>query len=240
MQAVLLVGGKGTRLQSMYSDRPKALVPILDRPFIEWQVEWLAAQGVQRFHLSTGHMSHLLEEWAAAYLETAYGIQISFSREPEPLGTGGGVKFCQDAIESNPFLVINGDSIMPNLKLDALLEAHKEAHALATMAVTEIEEAGRYGTVEFDENGVVTAFREKANREAGWINGGVYLLNRAVLADIPEGEKGSLETDIFPALTSKKQLRAHASQAPLLDMGTPDGIAAMESFFRSRNLNSLE
>ncbi len=232
MQAVLLVGGKGTRLSSLYADRPKALVPILDRPFIEWQIEWLASQGVTSFHLSTGYRAELLENWAAGYRDRNNGIQITHSREEVPLGTGGGLKFCEKAIQSDPFLAINGDSLMPNLHLEAFFEAHQASRAMVSMAVTEIEEAGRYGTVESDENGMITAFREKAKREAGWINGGVYLIRQATLQNIPSDTQVSLETEIFPQLAREHHLRAFPSARPLLDMGTPEGIAAMESFLR--------
>ncbi len=96
--------------------------------------------------------------------------------------------------------------------------------------MTPIEDPGRYGTVEFDEKGIVTAFREKAERASGFVNTGIYLLSRASLADIPEGKPVSLETEIFPALVEKRQLLAIPAPPPLLDMGTPDGLAAMESF----------
>ena len=95
-----------------------------------------------------------------------------------------------------------------------------------------IEDAGRYGTVEFDPDGFVTAFREKTERSAGFVNTGLYLLPRDLLADIPAGRAVSLETEIFPALAARRRLVAHPVPPPLLDMGTPDGLAAMERFLR--------
>ena len=98
--------------------------------------------------------------------------------------------------------------------------------------VTPIAEAGRYGTVEADAEGFVTAFREKAERTAGFVNTGVYLLPRALIAAIPAGKAVSIETEIFPALAARRELLALPAPPPLLDMGTPDGLAAMEEFLR--------
>jgi D-glycero-alpha-D-manno-heptose 1-phosphate guanylyltransferase len=109
-----------------------------------------------------------------------------------------------------------------------------EAAPPTTIAVTQIREAGRYGTVEFDAANRITAFREKANRSEGWINGGVYLMNRATLSAIDPHRNLSIETDIFPTLAESGSLRAFPSDPPLLDMGTPEGIREMESFLSHR------
>ena len=101
-----------------------------------------------------------------------------------------------------------------------------------TIAVSRIESAGRYGTVEFDGRGMITAFREKAGRDAGWINGGVYLMGRETLKDLPADTNISIETDVFPVLVAKGQMAAFQGEPPLLDMGTPDGIRAMETYLR--------
>jgi len=106
------------------------------------------------------------------------------------------------------------------------------------LCVTPIEDPGRYGTVEFDDNGIVTAFREKAERASGFVNTGIYLLPRAILETIPEGKPVSLETEIFPALVEKRRLLAIPAPPPLLDMGTPDGLAAMEQFLREQSRSS--
>ena len=104
----------------------------------------------------------------------------------------------------------------------------------AALLVAPIENAGRYGTVEFDADGFATAFREKADRAAGFVNAGLYLLPRNVVAEIPAGRAVSLETEIFPALAAQRRLVAIPIPPPLLDMGTPDGLAAMEAFLKKR------
>ena len=233
MQAVILCGGKGTRLSTLYADRPKVLVPIAGRPFLTWQLEWLARGGVTDVHLAAGHLADVLQKWVA---ENSCGLRITLSTEPAPLGTGGGLKFVEPYLCADPFLVLNGDSLMPRLAFQALEKAHAEfskpwkTAGTASLAVTRIAEAGRYGTVEFDAAHRITAFREKASRTEGFINGGVYLMDRGLLAAIELGKKISIETDTFPALAAAGRLQAAEFPQPLLDMGTPEGIRAMEEF----------
>jgi len=242
IQAVLLVGGTGTRIQSVHSDRPKGLVPVAGKPFLQWQVEWLTSQGICDIHLAAGHLGEQLMQWAGDYSKAHPGIQVTASVEPERLGTGGGLKYIENKIQSDPFLVLNGDSLAPNLKFQSLEVFHTKVptigsfshkssnHWKFSIAVTQIEESGRYGTVEFNESGLVTAFREKAQREAGWINAGVYMIDRGVLALMEPGRNISLETDLFPQLCKEARLAAFPCPAPLLDMGTPDGLHAMECY----------
>ncbi len=263
-QAVILCGGKGTRLSALYSDRPKILVPIAGRPFLEWQLEWLGRNGITDIHLAAGHKADVLREWLESNnqapecasrqknpdstsarrpvritLRGSPGVfQISFSTEPAPLGTGGGLRFVDPWVRGDPFFVMNGDSLSPYLDFEAMLAAHRREGATGpsrrsvTIAVTRINEAGRYGTVEFDAGGRVTAFREKAQREAGCVNAGVYLVSRSVLASIPPERSVSLETDVFPGLVQAGLVGACPAEPPMLDMGTPDGIAAMEAFLK--------
>lgn len=228
MQAIILVGGLGTRLQSLYPDRPKALVPILGRPFIERQVEWLHAQGITSVHLAAGHKAAMLADWARDWRIAP--VPVTVSVEPRPLGTAGGLKFVEPHVRGDVFLVLNGDSLLPRLDIPALLDAHRKAAAAVTFAVTHIEAAGRYGTVEFDDANRLTAFLEKADRTGGWVNGGVYAMNRAMLGGMEPDRNLSLETDVFPALTAAGTLRVFRCDPPLLDMGTAEGIRAMESF----------
>jgi len=227
MQAIILLGGKGTRLQGLYPDRPKALAPIAGHPFLEWQLAWLARHGICDTHLAAGHLAQAIRDWVAS---TQLKSKVAISAEPHPLGTGGGLKFTEPFIRTDPFLILNGDSLLPNLDFHALADAGQTSGALITLAITRIESAGRYGTVEFDERKRVTAFREKAAQTGGWINGGVYLARRTLLDRIAPGNTVSLETDVFPTLCVEGQLGVFFSEPPLLDMGTPDGLQAMERY----------
>ena len=234
MQAIILLGGQGTRLQKLYPDRPKALAPIAGRTFLEWQLAWLARHGIHDVHLAAGHLAQAIRQWVAS---TPLKSQVTISVEPHPLGTGGGLKFTEPFIRTDPFLILNGDSLLPNLDFHTLEDADQTPDMLITLAITRIESAGRYGTVEFDERKRVTAFREKAARTGGWINGGVYLARQALLNHIETDKNLSLETEVFPTLCTEGQISVFIAAPPLMDMGTPDGIIAMERYLRNPATN---
>ena len=235
-QAVILLGGKGTRLAERFPDRPKCLVPVAGRPFLEWQFDGLKKNGVADVLLAAGHLADVLAAYLAA--RKPDGLEIVLSREPRPLGTGGALKFVEPLLSTDPVLVLNGDSLTPNLEFSTQWKTFGEFfHTMeksfpqcGNIVVAPIEDPGRYGTVEFGEDGFVTAFREKAERRAGFVNTGLYLLPRDLIAAIPAGKAVSLETEIFPALAAQKKLLALPCPPPLLDMGTPEGLAQMEAF----------
>lgn len=235
MQAIILCGGKGTRLNALYADRPKILVPIAGRPFLEWQLEWLGSMGVTDIHLAGGYKAEELEKWLETRRQQSVTLpHITLSTEPGPLGTGGGLKFAEPWFRSDPVLVLNGDSLAPHLDLSKLILTHRDSGRPLTIAAVHIEGTGRYGTVEFDSSNGITAFREKADRTEGWINAGVYLAERKVLNNVPSGKGFSIETELFPDLVHAGLMGAFPCLPPLLDMGTPEGIIAMESFLRGK------
>lgn len=239
MQAVILIGGMGTRLRELYPDLPKALVPILGQPFLHWQLKWLAQGGINHVHLAAGYKAEAVAEWiGSGFTAPSDQFRVALSTEPQPLGTAGALKFVESRIRRDPFLVLNGDSLIPDLNFQALEEKHEQvSKAWATIAVAQIEESGRYGTVDFDDKGWVTAFREKAERAAGWINGGVYLMTRQALSLIQPDQPCSIETDLFPGMAAERRLIVYRTRSRMLDMGTPEGIKAMEGFLAAHHLS---
>jgi NDP-sugar pyrophosphorylase family protein len=237
MQAVILLGGQGTRIRSLHPDCPKALIPVAGKPFLEWQFDWLKQNGITDILLAAGHMGEAIAEWVSR-LETEMKITVSI--EPKPLGTAGAVRSLSDRIKSEVFLVANGDTLVSPLNIDELVRSHVSTHSSCTMATSFVEKSGRYGTVVSDAAGCVTGFTEKEDRDAGWVNAGVYLLNRSVLALIPAGRKVSIETDTFPRLIADHSLFACPTNSRLFDMGTPDGLAAMELWLKRLNGDETE
>lgn len=228
MMALILCGGLGTRLRSLHPELPKALVPVRSRPFMAWMLAWLRGQGVTRAHLAAGYRAEQIAAWARS--TSLPGLDLSVSVEPAPLGTGGGLRFGAEQVPGDVLLVLNGDSFLPSLHLEALVAQQRATPSSTVLAATRIEASGRYGTVEFDDTCRITAFREKAERSEGWVNGGVYVMPRSVMERIPGDRPSSLEQDLFPQLAAIGLLAAHPTPPPLLDMGTPEGLATLETY----------
>ncbi len=233
-QAVILVGGLGTRLAEEFPDIPKGLVPVNGRPFLEWQLEWLRRGGITRILLAAGHKAEVFERYLMH--RPSDGMVIVLSREPGPLGTGGALRYAhaQDLLANDPVLILNGDTLIPNFDLSTVFHGvEKRFPPCGKIFVAPIENAGRYGTVEFGADGIVAAFREKAKRDAGFVNAGIYLLPLDLIASIPPGQAVSIEKEIFPELVRQRRLVAVPVSPPLLDMGTLDGLAKMEAFLQA-------
>lgn len=223
-QAIILVGGKGTRLSALYPNIPKALVPVAGKPFLAWQIEWLVAGGISEIVLSAGHLGTAIAAWAADH---RFGGRIRTIIEPTPLGTGGALKYIQRAIGACRSWVVNGDTLLPGLDFGRMEESHLRAGVPGTVAVTTSENSGRYGTIHFNPSGIITRFNEKSSDGSGWVNGGIYLLNLEFFADLTLDKPISIEQDVFPRLASAGSLAAFQVVPPLLDMGTPEGLRKM-------------
>lgn len=221
LPVVILCGGLGTRLRPAVSDRPKVLAPVAGEPFLGHLLAHLERQGVQEVVLSTGYLGEQIAEYAGNGAH--WDLRIRYAEEPEPLGTGGALRFAaKTARLDEAFIAMNGDTFFSgNLKW--LIEAHETREAVATLALVEVEEDTRYGTVETDETGAVTAFWEKeaARTAPAWINAGVYVLGPALIAMIPEG-KVSLERDVFPRFVGRGLYGSAFPDADFLDIGTPE------------------
>lgn len=223
MEAIVLVGGEGTRLRPLTYEVPKQMLPVVDRPMIEHVVGWLARHGVDRVVLSLGYRP---DEFQRAYPEGELaGARLSFAVEPELLDTAGAVRFAAEtAGVSGRFLVINGD-VLSDFDIPAL-EAFHEAHGgLATIQLTPVPEPSAFGVVPTDGSGRVTAFIEKpppGTAPTNEISAGCYLLEEEVLARVPAGRRVSIERETFPALVEDGQLYAVSSPAYWLDTGTPE------------------
>lgn len=232
--AVVLCGGLGTRLRSVLAEVPKVLAPVGGVPFLGHLLRYLQQQKVQEVILSTGYLGEQVEAFVREH--TPGGMSVRCVREPEPLGTGGALRFTRDTANLNtPFFTLNGDTFFTG-HLPVLLDTHRHKNALATLALVHVAQADRYGTVEMEQNGEVTGFHEKeAGLGAAWINAGAYVLSAEALDLIPPGIPVSLERDIFPQLLATHQLYARPfPDAHFLDIGIPDDFARAGIFVESR------
>lgn len=225
MRAIVLVGGFGTRLRPLTLSRPKQMLPVLDRPMIEWVAAWLGASGVTDIVLSLGYRP---EAFTEAYPDgRCAGVTLHYAVEPEPLDTAGAIRFAAEAAgldrAGETFLVVNGD-VLTDLDIGELVALHRARGAAATIALTPVEDPSRYGVVPIDEHNRVVAFIEKPPRDeapSNWINAGTYVLEPAVLARIATGRKVSIEREVFPAVVRDGCLYALQSNAWWIDAGTP-------------------
>jgi NDP-sugar pyrophosphorylase family protein len=227
--AVILAGGLGTRLRSVVADRPKVLAPIGGRPLLTYLFDQLIAAGIREAVLATGYRGEQIE----AALGTAYGpLRLRYSPEPSPLGTGGALRLAWPLLAGPSALVMNGDSYC-QADLAALRAWHCERRAAATLLLAQVPQAGRFGRVDIDALGRVVAFKEKSGgNEPGWINAGIYLVEREFLSSIPADRVVSLEKDVFPAWIGRGLLGYPCAGCRFLDIGVPESYAVAERFFQ--------
>ncbi|MHB1162590.1 MAG: nucleotidyltransferase family protein, partial [Chloroflexota bacterium] len=229
LDAVILVGGKGTRLQSVVRDRPKPMADVAGRPFVEWLLLDLRLQGIRRAILSTGYMGRAVESYFGD--GTDWDMELVYSPEPTPLGTAGALRHALKHVRTEAFFAMNGDSYCP-VDLKAMAEVHSKHGAMATMWLVPMPDCSRYGSVVVGGNGVVHEFEEKPRgRGPGLVNAGMYLLDRDLVATIPAGQQISLERDFFPGLVGRG-LYALIGDGPLTDIGTPESYREAQRLFR--------
>ena len=223
MQAIVLVGGEGTRLRPLTSDVPKPAVTLVDRPFLAYAIEWLAAHGVTEVVLACGFLPDVLRE-ALDDEERHAGVTITYVAEPEPLGTAGAIRFVAEALGGRleeRFLALNGD-VLADLDLSGLLRAHEARGAVATIGLHPVADSSAYGLVRCDEEGQVLEFLEKAGEAVpGEINAGAYVLERSVLDLVPGGRAVSIEREVFPRLVGEG-LCGLLLDGYWMDIGTPE------------------
>jgi mannose-1-phosphate guanylyltransferase len=214
------VGGEGSRLRPLTDSVPKPALTLVDRPFLAYMVEWLGTHGVTEVVLACGFLPDRLRE-ALGEVEHE-GIALTYVIEPELRGTAGAIRFAADALGDrleDRFLALNGD-VLTDLDLTALLRAHEEHGARASIGLYPVDDSSAFGLVECDPEGAVLAFIEKTGKEVpGEINAGAYVLERSVLDLIPPGRAVSIETEVFPRLVGDG-LCAELLSGYWMDIGT--------------------
>ena len=222
MQAIVLVGGEGTRLRPLTDTVPKPALRLVDRPFLAYMVEWLGAHGVDEVVLACGFLPDRLR---AELGEIEHeGVALHYVVEPDRRGTAGAIRFAAEALGDrldDRFLALNGD-VLTDLDLTALLRAHTERGARATIGLYPVEDSSAFGLVECDRAGAVLSFTEKTGEAVpGEINAGAYVLERSVLDLIPPGREFSIEREVFPRLVGEG-LCALRLDGYWMDIGTPE------------------
>jgi mannose-1-phosphate guanylyltransferase len=222
MKAVILVGGEGTRLRPLTCNTPKAIVPVLNRPFLEHLILYLKKHGITEVILAMGYLPDPIQEHLGD--GSQLGIKVRYVVEDSPLGTAGAVKNAEPYLDE-PFIVFNGD-ILTEIDLTTMIKRHQETRPKVTIALTPVENPTIYGVVETNTGDIVRRFVEKP----GWdevttnmINAGIYILEPEVLAQIPSSTRSMFEHDIFPSLLDNGEpILGYPSNAYWIDIGTPE------------------
>lgn len=222
VKAVVLVGGEGTRLRPLTYATPKPLLPIVNQAFLERQLTWLAAHGVDEVVLSLGYLPDAFE---AHFPEGRFGdLVLRYAVEDHPLGTAGAIRFAAQGLDER-LVVCNGD-VLTTLDLGHLVAFHDARGAEATICLTQVSDPSAFGVVPTRDDGEVVAFVEKPPKgkaPTNWINAGTYVLEPSVLRRIPERLTVSIERETFPRMLEEpSRLYAMATDAYWIDIGTPE------------------
>jgi mannose-1-phosphate guanylyltransferase len=227
MKAVVLVGGQGTRLRPITFDIPKALVPLRNRPFMGYMLDFLRRGGLDGAVLSLGYLPDPIQAYLAGW-DGINEFSVDYAIEERALGTAGGIKNAEEYLDGETFVVVNGD-VLTGTDLAEAVRFHKASDALATITLTSVEDPTAYGLVEVDHDMVVKRFLEKPAADevtTNLVNAGIYVLEPEVLGMIPAGREVSIEREIFPELQAQGRLRAHVSSSYWRDIGTPRSYLA--------------
>ncbi len=227
MKAVVLAGGKGTRLRPITLNKPKPLVPVHNKPILDYIIEKLPKE-VDEILLACNFEKKQIEKY---YRDKE--MQVTVVDEPEPLGTGGAVKNMEQFIDDD-FLVFNGD-ILSSLDIKKFIEFHKEKGGVGSLSLWRVEDPTRYGIIGTNEDGSVTGFKEKPSKEevfSHWINAGMYAYSPKIFDYIEENKKVSMEHEVFPKIID--ELFGYKFNGYWIDIGTPSSYLEAHKLLKQK------
>jgi D-glycero-alpha-D-manno-heptose 1-phosphate guanylyltransferase len=216
---IILAGGLGTRLKSEIPDLPKPMAPVNGRPFLEFLLNFIHSYGFRRVILSTGYLGNKIEEhFRNRYQE----IEIEYSSEDKPLGTGGAIKRASGLVKTHYFIVMNGDTFF-NINLQRFFQVNVENLAKMSIALREVPDASRYGQIMMNDYGIITEYNEKSHdAHPGLINGGTYIINTKYFKQFELPEVFSFERDWIQKHVGKEDIRGQFFNDYFLDIGIPE------------------
>ena len=242
MKALILAGGFATRLRPLSCTRPKILFPIINKPLLQYTYERLAKHGIDEAILAVNYQTEIAIK---QHRIPKCGLTIKYSRDPPkmPLGSGGPIKKAQKLLGTqSPFLVLNGD-IFADINYTELLKEHDEQKAVATIALTEVEDPSRYGVAQLARDGCIVKFVEKPRKEeapSNLINAGAYVLSPKIFNYIPAGKTVSIEREIFTKLAGEDKLYGHVHKSLWMDIGKPKDYLEINRVMLKSRANQQE
>jgi D-glycero-alpha-D-manno-heptose 1-phosphate guanylyltransferase len=230
-EAIILAGGFGTRLREVVADVPKPMAPVNGNPFLDYLLRYLKHYGIERVILSVGHLSEKITEH---YGNNFNGIEIVYSVEKDPLGTGGGIRLALEKCKDYDILVLNGDSFF-DIDLLSFYNQYSDSVGDAALALRHVTNSARYGTIALGELDMIKAFTEKTGHEKpGTINTGVYILSRDLfLEETHAGKNFSIEKDFFEKKLNKLNLYGFIYDGYFIDIGIPEDYKQAQHDFKT-------
>lgn len=228
--AIILAGGFGTRLQSVVNDLPKPMAAVNGEPFLNYQLRYLKHFGIRQIIFSIGHLGDKIK----GYYQNAFeGLSISYVAEPQPLGTGGGIRLAAETRENSEVIVLNGDSFF-DADLNSFYRNHQQSGSKISLALRQVDDAARYGTIITNQENTITSFKEKNNEQkAGKINAGIYLIDvKTYLANTPSNVNFSIEKDFFEKLHHILSIKAFELEGYFIDIGIPEDYNKAQHDFK--------
>lgn len=231
MEGIILAGGLGTRLQSVVSDVPKCMAPVAGKPFLHYLLNYMERAGFTRIILSLGYKHEIVEEWVGTF---STRMKLICVVENEPLGTGGAIKLALEKVKERNVFILNGDTFFKVDFVD-MMRFHLLTGSQVTIALKKMQNFDRYGVVTVDTDSYrITGFQEKQFCEEGYINGGIYLIKKEELSQLPV--KCSLEKDYFEAGVARKIFSGFCEDGYFIDMGIPEEYAKIQEDFSGKQV----
>lgn len=225
--AIILAGGFGTRLQAVVNDLPKPMAPVNGQPFLNYQLNYLKHYGVKKIILSVGYLSEKIKSYYGSIFN---GLEIEYVVEEKPLGTGGGIRLALEKCKDELAFVLNGDSFF-DVDLSKFYDHHTTQNAQLSLALRKVKDAGRYGTIEKNEENKIISFKEKSgNTKEGIINGGVYIIDKKIyLSSTPANTNFSIEKDFFEKQLNTLKIYGFEFEGYFIDIGIPEDYTTAQN-----------
>mgnify|MGYP001599546951 FL=1 len=223
----ILAGGLGTRLSSVVSDVPKPMAPVCGVPFLDHILKRLPLANIGRLILAVGHKYEVISDY---YGESYKDVPIVYSIEEKPLGTGGGIGLAMKHVQEPTVLILNGDTCF-DLDYESFWQQHSESGKLMTIALKQVQNPDRYGTVLLQEDTIVRFEEKKEGLATGLINGGVYWAQKELIDHLPKKEKYSFEEEILQVLVKQEHFGGCISKELFIDIGIPEDYERAQTIF---------
>jgi len=229
-EAIILAGGLGTRLKSVVKDIPKPMAEVGGKPFLEYLMKYLHAQGIKRVILSVGYKYEVIKNY---FKNSFLSLEIVYSIEDTPMGTGGAAKLALSYVNSDDVFILNGDTLFL-IDLKKFYDLHKSKDADFSIALKKLENPDRYGVIEIDNDFRIKKFHEKGKFEGtGVINGGIYLLKTELFSKLNFPDKFSLETDFIERYFKDFRFFGFPFEDYFVDIGVPDDYERAKYEFKN-------